>query len=72
MTGCQSFQFVESPIPVKNAPIKNILVKNTEAMTITNDIHQRWNLYKTLIKKADIVWYLLFLINDCQQFTLNQ
>lgn len=41
MTGCQSFQFVESPIPVKNAPIKNILVKNTEAMTITNDIHQR-------------------------------
>ncbi|WP_165767600.1 hypothetical protein [Psychrobacter sp. DAB_AL32B] len=35
MTGCQSFQFVESPIPVKNAPIKNILVKNVPATPIT-------------------------------------
>lgn len=32
MTGCQSFQFVESPIPVKNLPIKNIQVKTTTTM----------------------------------------
>ena len=33
MTGCQSFQFVESPIPVKNAPIKNTPVKNNMVKT---------------------------------------
>lgn len=34
MTGCQSFQFVESPIPVKNAPSKNLLVKTVPAADI--------------------------------------
>ncbi|MFZ2844670.1 hypothetical protein [Psychrobacter sp.] len=33
MTGCQSFQFVESPIPVKNAPVKNTPVKNSMVKT---------------------------------------
>jgi hypothetical protein len=35
MTGCQSIQFVESPIPVKNAPSKNLLVKSVPATDIT-------------------------------------
>ena len=34
MTGCQSFQFVESPIPVKNAPSKNLLVKTVPVADI--------------------------------------
>ena len=33
MPGCQSFQFVESPIPVKNAPVKNTSVKNSMVKT---------------------------------------
>ncbi len=33
MTGCQSFQFVESPIPVKSAPIKNAPIKNSIVKT---------------------------------------
>ena len=41
MTGCQSFQFVESPIPVKNAPSKNLLVKTAPVtdMTVENNEH---------------------------------
>jgi len=35
MTGCQSFQFVESPIPVKNAQSKNLLVKTAPVTDIT-------------------------------------
>ena len=35
MTGCQSFQFVESPIPVKNLPSKNVLVKAVSAIDIS-------------------------------------
>lgn len=35
MTGCQSIQFVESPIPVKNVPSKNIFVKPVPATDIT-------------------------------------
>ena len=65
MTGCQSFQFVESPIPVKNAPSKNLLVKTAPVtdMTVENNEHEDW--YKKLtIKKANIdlisaFWYLL-------------
>ena len=34
-TGCQSIQFVESPIPVKNVPSKNLLVKTVPAMDIS-------------------------------------
>ncbi|MGE6360004.1 hypothetical protein [Psychrobacter glacincola] len=31
LTGCQSFQFVDSPIPVNTTPTNSILVKNTPA-----------------------------------------
>ena len=41
MTGCQSFQFVESPIPVKNAPIKNILVKTVPVTDISVESNER-------------------------------
>ena len=41
MTGCQSFQFVESPIPVKNAPSKNLLVKTVPATDITVENNER-------------------------------
>ncbi|WP_201601595.1 hypothetical protein [Psychrobacter immobilis] len=34
LTGCQSFQFVDSPIPVNTTPINSILVKNTPATTV--------------------------------------
>ncbi|MBE0407355.1 hypothetical protein ACT3TI_10810 [Psychrobacter sp. AOP22-C1-22] len=41
MTGCQSIQFVDSPIPVKNNAIKNVPAKNilvkTAPITTTND-----------------------------------
>ncbi|MGP4969488.1 hypothetical protein [Psychrobacter aquimaris] len=36
ITGCQSFQFVDSPIPVNTTPINSILVKNTPATTVQN------------------------------------
>ena len=41
MTGCQSFQFVESPIPVKNAPSKNVLVKAVPATDISVENNER-------------------------------
>lgn len=37
MTGCQSFQFVESPIPVKNAPSKNLVVKTVPVTDMTDE-----------------------------------
>ncbi len=37
MTGCQTFQFVESPIPVKNAPSKSTLVKTINAIDVTDE-----------------------------------
>ena len=37
MTGCQSFQFVESPIPVKNAPSKNLLIKTVSVTDMTGE-----------------------------------
>ena len=41
MTGCQSFQFVESPIPVKNLPSKNVLVKAVPATDISVENNER-------------------------------
>ena len=41
MTGCQSFQFVESPIPVKNLPSKNVLVKAVSATDISVENNER-------------------------------
>ena len=37
LTGCQSFQFVESPIPVKNLPAKTFAVKNLSLTTVPNE-----------------------------------
>ena len=37
LTACQSFQFVESPIPVKNVPVKNIPVKTVPAKAVIVD-----------------------------------
>ncbi|GAF60837.1 MULTISPECIES: hypothetical protein [unclassified Psychrobacter] len=34
ITGCQSFQFVDSPIPVNTTPTNSILVKNMPATTV--------------------------------------
>ncbi len=34
LTGCQSFQFVDSPIPVKNLPSKTVLVENASTASI--------------------------------------
>ncbi|WP_198331965.1 hypothetical protein [Psychrobacter aquimaris] len=36
LTGCQSFQFVDSPIPVNATPINSILVKNAPTTTVQN------------------------------------
>ena len=36
-TGCQSFQFVESPIPVKNLPAKTFAVKDRPLTTVPNE-----------------------------------
>ncbi|KAA0914378.1 hypothetical protein [Psychrobacter sp. ANT_WB68] len=33
LTGCQSFQFVESPIPVKNISSQTVLVESISATT---------------------------------------
>ena len=37
LTGCQSFQFVESPIPVKNLPAKAFAVKDRPLTTVPNE-----------------------------------
>ena len=37
VTGCQSFQFVESPIPVKNLPAKTFAVKDRPLTTVPNE-----------------------------------
>ena len=37
LTGCQSFQFVESPIPVKNLPAKTFAVKDRPLTTVPNE-----------------------------------
>lgn|SRR5690606_19060 len=37
LTGCQSFQFVESPIPVKNLPAETFAVKDRLLTTVPNE-----------------------------------
>ncbi|MBB3105665.1 hypothetical protein FHS24_000156 [Psychrobacter luti] len=37
LTGCQSFQFVESPIPVKSIPAKAFAVKDVPLTAVPND-----------------------------------
>lgn len=34
LTGCQSFQFVDSPIPVKNLPANTVLVERASTASV--------------------------------------